>query len=259
MNSTQYAESGNTAETPNQILIRRVKMHEFLMTGGIKAGTDERGNMIYGPPITADAEKFPICPWHDETTTSEADRCDAWTAILNGEGYWTKIESELKEAEAKFEVLAASEHTDEEDLFEASMEIADLKAELEDRPRDARALRERTGEQIAAERRSAGVYAAAGPKGPGNPWDRQGPTRNSNIHYGAGDRVPEGGINGSYVRYGGHSTSEKKDSWWKPKPRLEDARDTTIKAARDLGGEIPDEITIEGDEGDEQEGTGESE
>lgn len=178
LSSEAYSATGNTAETPGQVLIRRVKMHEFLMTGGVKTGTDERGNVLYGPPITADAEKFPTCPWHDDATTSEIDRCDAWQSILAGDGYWSKIETELREARAEYDVLISSPHTADVDLMEKADEIAELEEELSLRPRDARALRERTPAQFASEQASnRGVYAAAGPKGPGNPWDRKpGPT-----------------------------------------------------------------------------------
>lgn len=65
----------------SRALARRVKMHEFIMTGGViisdgtKNGT---GITTYGPPV--DPTTNPECPWHGEG-------CSAWREIAEGRGY----------------------------------------------------------------------------------------------------------------------------------------------------------------------------
>lgn len=211
-------------------LVRGVQMHEFLMSGGVKVGNDQYGRVVYSEPITVD--KYPECPWHE-------GKCPAWEEIIAGRGHWTRMEAER---EALREAL--TESTTEEEFFELESRLTKLEEELSLRPRDAKALRERTPEQIAAEKaeyarkhakaqtkfsevadnakRVAGVYAAAGPKTGGNPWDRK-----TNIV------IDE-------------ATGEVFD--WRPKPHLTDSRDDAYEA---FGGEIPDAIEVDGDEGEE--------
>lgn len=161
----------NPGETEAKGMERRIKMHEFLMSGGVPLKErDKDGNIQYGPPI--EIAKTPFCPFH-------GDICDAWDEIVAGRGLWTKMELELD----GLKQLPESARRDRL--------IADLEAKLADRPRDYKALRERTPEQYEAEKaaiRAADprVHAAAGPKGPGNPWDR----KPGSVPYGNGTKAP---------------------------------------------------------------------
>lgn len=214
-------------ETEAQGRLRRVKMHEFLMTGGIVESTKD-GHVTYSKPLTVlDALGIPECPWHGAN-------CDAWILIRKGEGHWTKLESEL---DALDEILsqktAAGKEKPSKEQWDRYNELRD---ELSLRPKSLNETRERSEEQIKADKRAAlkkqnaelndrtgGVYAAAGPKGPGNPWDKK----------------PQSTSTGTYKPN------------WKPKPvQKDDARDDAV-AAFALGDAIPDTIEIEGDEDDE--------
>ena len=170
-------------ETPQAGTLRRVKMHEFLMSGGIQTGYNAEGKMTYGDPITVATN--PVCPWHGED-------CEAWGEIVAGRGYWTKMESDLTELKRLH--ADAVKEGDETTTEVLSFEVDKLVTALELRPRDALALRSRGAEQIAQERaehekakarfqqiatqaaatarRMDRVYAPAGQKSGGNPWDR---------------------------------------------------------------------------------------
>lgn len=70
-------------ETPETALLRRVKMHEFLMTGGIQIGTDKQtGRAVYSGPV--DPSVTTECPWHPEISGTQS--CAAWTEIVAGRG-----------------------------------------------------------------------------------------------------------------------------------------------------------------------------
>lgn len=138
-------------ETTDQALLRKVKMHEFLMTGGVPIKTnlpEHHGRVVYSPPVTAITH--PVCPWH-------GDHCPPWDEIVAGRGYWTRMEHELEGLR--------NDTTDNE----AEDEIDGLVAALELRPRDALALRERTPKQIEAESEPKKTKK----KSVGNPWDRK--------------------------------------------------------------------------------------
>jgi hypothetical protein len=67
-------------ENETQALKRRVKVHEFLMGGGVVLGLDEYDRVVYSGPI--DTTSHPVCPWHEED-------CIAWAEIDAGRGYAT--------------------------------------------------------------------------------------------------------------------------------------------------------------------------
>lgn len=215
----EFRNATHPGETEASALLRKIKMHEFLMTGGVMLGY-EKGVMRYGPPITVATD--PVCPFHGED-------CPAWEEIVAGRGHWTRMETELWEAEAELENLVRGYGEHDEELADR---ISALRDSLEFRPRDAKTLRERTPEQLDAERREAkmakaaqklatkasqpktGVYAKAGKKTGGNPWDR-GP-------------------------------SDSKPMIFEPE---DDARNDAVAAF--AGEELPDVIEIDGDEGEE--------
>ena len=65
-------------ETEESALKRRVKMHEFLMTGGIQIGLNSSGVMEYTAAIDDPVAYGPACPWHGEG-------CSAWAVIFAGD------------------------------------------------------------------------------------------------------------------------------------------------------------------------------
>jgi hypothetical protein len=200
-------------------MVRRIRMHEFLMDGGVVTGRDKHGHVTYSGPITV--VEYPVCPWHGEG-------CEAWTEIAEGRGEWTRLEAELAELQAESENLAAGFGERDEMLADR---IAALEAKLEMRPRSVRQLRERTDEEIAAERAAfiqrqhPSVYAPAPRQGTGNPWDRK-----SEPH-------------SSYVDYSDH-----QPKYHAPAPK---SRDVVAAALSDES--LPDEIEIDGTEGEEGE------
>lgn len=64
-------------ETEADSLTRRVKMHEFLLTGGVQIGYNSSGIMEYTSEIDP-VEYGPACPWHGEG-------CSAWEVIFKGD------------------------------------------------------------------------------------------------------------------------------------------------------------------------------
>lgn len=92
----------NTARFPNEssetALRRRVKMHEFLMSGGVYLGIDpETGRALYSElvdPATA-ADEYPDCPWHG--TDPDGTKCSAWEAIITGRGTGEPVSPTLTE------------------------------------------------------------------------------------------------------------------------------------------------------------------
>lgn len=79
----------NPGQTPASQLKRRVKQHEFLMTGGIHIGIDDQHRAIYTPPIV-DPGLYPECPFHNGP-------CTAWNEILEGRGTGEPISQTLLE------------------------------------------------------------------------------------------------------------------------------------------------------------------
>ena len=74
----QQLQPGDKGD-PARALIRRVKQHEFVMSGGLVEKV-EGGITTYGPPV--DPAKTPVCPWHGEG-------CSAWKEIVEGRGTGT--------------------------------------------------------------------------------------------------------------------------------------------------------------------------
>lgn len=101
-------------------ILRRVKMHEFLMTGGIIEGVDKYGKSIYSPPINH--KETPDCPWHGMP-------CIAWTEITEGRGYWTKMEDDLQQLLEDYDL--------DGDITDS--QIDELQDRLFTRPTDSRA------------------------------------------------------------------------------------------------------------------------
>lgn len=67
-----------TNESPEAALRRRVRMHEFLATGGIQVGIDKKsGRTMWSRPI--DPMVVKLCPWHPAP-------CSAWEEIRAGRG-----------------------------------------------------------------------------------------------------------------------------------------------------------------------------
>lgn len=291
---------------------RAVKMHEFLMTGGVKVGERE-GKATYSDPINHHDPKYSrLCPWHGEPI------CEAWAEIVAGRGYWTAMEDELAGLEGELAGRKLLGAFNDEEL---SARITKLQEQLSMRPRDAKALRERTPEMIAEERahrdrnkarakrdfavaaaaakaaaaalvsrplwvqkNSDGVvvhiycevhkpvsetadadaswsripaargvceecefeaaepkprvYAAAGKKSGGNPWDRD--TSASRASGSVNTRTGEVSDD-----WGGSGYSKYEPAPTKPKNALAD------EAMAAFSGDIPDEIVIEGNEEDD--------
>lgn len=286
---------------------RAVKMHEFLMTGGVKVGERE-GKATYSDPIDHhDPQWAKKCPWHGEPI------CEAWSEIVAGRGYWTAMQDEMDALEKAVKDTAAED-------FDTSMaRLTEVKDKLAMRPRDAKALRERTPEMIAEERahldrnkarakrdfaaaaaaakaaaaalisrplwvqkNSDGVvvhiyceahkpvsetadaswsripaargvceecefeaaepkprvYAAAGKKSGGNPWDRDA----SASRFSGSVNTRTGEVSDDW---GGSGYSKYEPAPRKPKNALAD------EAMAAFSGDIPDEIVIEGNEEDE--------
>lgn len=139
-------------------LLRAIKAHEFSMTGGIPVGERE-GKVTYSDPISeTDPQWSILCPWHDGD-------CTAWNEIVAGRGYWTRMQREL--AELREEVAnpgpGVGEETDQEIIdrdLAVAHDIENLETALQWRPRDAKALRDRTPEMIAEERARADLKKA---------------------------------------------------------------------------------------------------
>lgn len=79
-------------ETPETALRRRVRFHEFMMTGG-QANGFKNGKMSYSDPV--DPTATPNCPWHNADGAGEP--CTAWTEIVEGRATGYKPEPTLKE------------------------------------------------------------------------------------------------------------------------------------------------------------------
>lgn len=116
-------------ETTTQALSRRIKMHEFLMSGGVMTGYVD-GVMAYSEPIVA--EEHVKCPWH------LAEDCVAWVAIREGHGHWTSLQAEL---DVLTEAYVEGEQRDDETMNR----INELVALLKGRPAGWGELREKWG------------------------------------------------------------------------------------------------------------------
>ena len=67
------------SDVSGNILKRSIRMHEFMMTGGVLAGYDpETGRAIWTEDV--DPQVTPVCPWHQPV------RCLAWDEIRAGRG-----------------------------------------------------------------------------------------------------------------------------------------------------------------------------
>ena len=129
---------------------RRIMMHEFLMTGGTQKGYVD-GKMAYSGPVSP--SDYHDCPWHGTD-------CWAWVEIREGRGEWTRMEAELATARTALAVESS-----ESQIKFIEGEISRLKEKLEMRPIDAKALRDRTPEEIAkakaASKKSRADFALA--------------------------------------------------------------------------------------------------
>lgn len=95
-------------ESDKAALSRRIKMHEFLIPGGIQTGYGADGKMTYSDPIVV--SETTDCPWHGK-------RCEAWAAIRNGEG----SASELRAVEWRLSQL------EQEHLYDLTNDKFDVK------------------------------------------------------------------------------------------------------------------------------------
>lgn len=230
-------------ENQDQAALRRIKMHEFLMTGGIEIRR-EKGTVTYSESLTVlDALEIDACPWHG------AD-CEPWEAIKAGNGHWTKLESELEELTAVLRVRpAAGQPVPTKEMWDRYNQ---LREDLSMRPRDLQSIRDRTDAQFERERDAAlrkqlkednAKYRATNPqakKTGGNPWDRPG-AHNPRSGY--------GGTSASSGRGSGKPVGSSGYSYAPPPAKDKDTR--LAEAAAFLnGGEVPDEIVIDGDEGE---------
>jgi hypothetical protein len=82
-------------EDETKALKRRVRMHEFLMTGGIQL--TQKPTVTYSEAIdpATVAEEFPDCPWHG--VDPDGTKCSAWEEIIAGRGTGEVISPTLTE------------------------------------------------------------------------------------------------------------------------------------------------------------------
>ncbi len=263
-------------ETEQSALKRRVKMHEFLMTGGIQIGLNSAQIMEYTGPIDDPVAYGPACPWHGEG-------CSAWAVIFAGDNDGTGTRNEsgftLAELREKYPNIARVER---EEAKDESSEDAEIETPM------ALSGNDRVGQKIDSAAQYApntvalddnntfvastalcaahwsretadGLAKAAGlardplwgkapksrygcvlcmefgePEQPatavsGNPWDR------GRVAGSPAPLLNDYESHGSYPRGG-----------FRRRPRLEDSRDTAVRAFDNI--EEPDEIVIEGDE-----------
>jgi hypothetical protein len=86
-------------ETEEKALRRRVRMHEFLMTGGIQLTS--KPTVTYSEPIDplTVAEEYPDCPWHG--VDPDGTKCSAWEEIVAGRGTGEVVSPTLPELRGK--------------------------------------------------------------------------------------------------------------------------------------------------------------
>ena len=262
-------------ETEESALKRRVKMHEFLMTGGIQIGLNSSGVMEYTAAIDDPVAYGPACPWHGEG-------CSAWAVIFagdnDGKGERNVDGFTLAELRERYPSIARLDREqskrdgadDRDPENDRPMVLDRIDRKIEDSRQYApnnvalgednkfvastalceRHWSRRTGTGLAekaglgsdpiwgkAPKSRYGCVLCMGASGgssrveangepvhvSGNPWDRL---------------VSGTRIGGSYGTGGGGG--------FRRRPRLEDSRDTAIRAFD--GVEEPDAIEIEGDE-----------
>lgn len=259
-------------ETQTDAVLRRVKMHEFLMTGGVPLTYNGKGQMIYGDPVTA--ASHPVCPWHDRN-------CEAWTEIVEGRGFWTAMEAQLADLQAELDLTFVGDE-------EIPERIDALIAKLEMRPRDAATLRARTTDEVATEIKQSKARRAAIAKSQAISEKKivaglqhlpnwQGVSTNGVVttlcdnhrrnHRALSDattwsRIPisrsqcdvcdgEVQFDAAPVKQSFGNPWDKQPMYAKPEP-IQDSRDDAVEAFANL--DIVDEIVIDGDEGEEGEG-----
>lgn len=207
-------------ETKEKALARRVKMHEFLMTGGVQIGTDPvTKRAVYTGPVNP--ANTPECPWHPDYPGVAP--CSAWEEIKAGRG--------------SGEVVSPT--------------LAELRSRTPEELRDAR-------ERIRVARdQSEGIFEQTR-NVPGEDPRVERPVKPAlkpapRLGLGHTDPAPSTGNKMSWYDdpelNGGYAPSQHRSA----EPRLEDARDTAMV---NLGEIVPDEIIIDGDE-DDDEGEGE--
>ncbi len=85
-------------ESKEHALARRVKMHEFLATGGVQIGTDPvTKRAVYTGPV--DPASTPECPWHPDYPGITP--CSAWEEIKAGRGSGEVVSPTLAELRSR--------------------------------------------------------------------------------------------------------------------------------------------------------------
>lgn len=160
-----YADSSRfPGEDESKAIRRRVKMHEFLMTGGVLLGEEPKTRKpIYSEPIDplTVAELHPECPWHG--VDRDGTRCTAWVEIIEGRGTGEVVEPTLAE-------LRGRTH---EDLAEMRTKIRVARDQQDSffRNSDAPGENPRTEPPM-----------ALSPKPGGYPWDKKSPSFSGSQH-----------------------------------------------------------------------------
>ena len=81
-------------ETLERALLRRVKMHEFLIPGGVMQVDTKTGEVTYSDEV--EVATTPVCPWHD------AD-CPAWAELRAGRGTGTTFSPTIVERRESYD------------------------------------------------------------------------------------------------------------------------------------------------------------
>lgn len=141
-------------ETDDRAMARRIRMHEFLMPGGVQTGY-VNGKMTYSEPV--DPTTDPVCPWHGQG-------CSAWTEIAEGRGLGKQDGPTITELREMDNELEVDRRTGE--------------------------IIERGTRRVTSEPE----YISHKPKQVGNPWDRKEPAldaRNTVITELAFEDIPD--------------------------------------------------------------------
>ena len=258
-------------ETEQSALNRRVKMHEFLMTGGIQIGYNADKIMEYTAPIDDPVAYGPACPWHGEG-------CSAWTEIFAGNNDGTGTVGpqgltlfELRErfpniARADREQSKSDSADNAVDPYPDTPMVLDKKVDRYSNAADyapntvafgddntfvastalcARHWSRRGAEELAIKAGLTGeVLWGKAPK------SRYGCVLcmddGDHFDFGGGQKVPVSGNVWDRGRVAGSPSYPQYGGGFRRRPRLEDSRDTAVRAFDGI--EEPDTIEIEGDE-----------
>lgn len=199
-------------EPKEHALARRVKMHEFLATGGVQIGTDPvTKRAVYTGPV--DPANTPECPWHPDSPGVAP--CSAWEEIKAGRGSGEVVSPTLAELRGR-----------------TTEELRDARERIRVARDQSEGIFEQTrnvpGEDPRVER----------PVKPVKPAVKFKPTGGNKMSW-----YDDPELNGGHAAISGAAKVRRE--------RLEDARDTAMV---NLGEIVPDEIIIDGDEDDDEEG-----